>query len=105
MLTQSTWRKAGGVAIVLAIIMAVVGTNLKPPEYSVALIVVFWSFFSVLLLTALFMAWLDFRYIRLQYKVGKREVFKDTLGDESFRKAIREALEDEAAENKPDRNN
>ena len=49
---------------------------------------IYWSVFLLLLAVALFIVILDIRYIRLQYAVAKRELLRQTLGDETFRKAL-----------------
>ena len=49
---------------------------------------------------AIWCALLDLRYIRVQMAVEERELYRQTLGDEAFRKALREAQEEQAAERK-----
>jgi hypothetical protein len=36
-------------------------------------------------------ALLDLRYIRMRHAMAEREVFRQTLGDEAFRRALRAA--------------
>ena len=50
-----------------------------------------WGGFLRLLFVALYIVLLDVRYIRMQYHLGKREIFRKTLGSEEFRRALREA--------------
>ena len=45
----------------------------------------------VLLLTAFYVVLLDIRYIRMQFKIGERELFRETVDNEQFRRALREA--------------
>ena len=52
---------------------------------------IYWGFFVLFFLTTLYMALLDIRYIFLEFKLGEREVFDDTIGNEAFRQAIRDA--------------
>ncbi|MBL7644575.1 MAG: hypothetical protein JNK74_00155 [Candidatus Hydrogenedentes bacterium] len=61
-------------------------TSLEP-VYQIA----YWGLFLVSLLVALYMALLDLRYIRMQYSLGEKELFEDTLGSEEFRAALRKA--------------
>ena len=56
---------------------------------------VYWGGFLLLLLIALYAALLDLRYIRLQYLLGQREIFQETLGSEEFRATLRKAQEAE----------
>jgi hypothetical protein len=56
-----------------------------PPTAQLA----YWGVFLVALLTALYMALIDLRYIRLQYHLGERELFEETLGDEELRSSLR----------------
>jgi predicted Holliday junction resolvase-like endonuclease len=59
---------------------------------------VYWGFFLLILIAAMYIVLIDIRYIRLQYKLEQREIFQSTLADEEFRKALRAAQEAEAAE-------
>ena len=95
-LTQERWRIAGGICLGGAALMAVLGVKVSALRYlfteSVPLFVLYWAGFLVLLFLSLFIALLDFRYIRLQYTVAKRDLFKQTLGDEALREALNKAL-------------
>jgi hypothetical protein len=46
---------------------------------------------ALLFCVSIFCVALDLRHIRLQRAVEEREIFRQTLGEESFRKALREA--------------
>lgn len=63
------------------------GVTSLEPVYQIA----YWGLFLVSLLVALYMALLDLRYIRMQYTLGEKELFEDTLGSEEFRTALRQA--------------
>ena len=63
------------------------GVTSLDPVYQIA----YWGLFLVALLVALYMALLDLRYIRMQYSLGEKELFEDTLGSEEFRTALRQA--------------
>ena len=53
----------------------------------------YWGVFLAALLVALYMALLDLRYVRMQYSLGEKELFEDTLGSEDFRTVLRNARE------------
>ncbi len=61
------------------------GVTSLEPVYQIA----YWGLFLVSLLVALYMALLDLRYTRMQYSLGEKELFEDTLGSEEFRTALR----------------
>ena len=97
MLKQWHWRVAGAVFIASAGIMAYGGVNATLVRHSALAFFAYWGVFLVLFLAALFCAWLDMRYIRAEFAVAKRDVFQETLGDEGFRKALRDAQNEEAS--------
>jgi hypothetical protein len=87
---QGKWRIIGGAAILMAGLLAFWGAESFRQKYSPWFFVAYWALFLVLLFVALFCAWLDMRYIRLQYKLGQRAIFEETLGSEDFRRELRE---------------
>jgi len=54
-------------------------------------VLIYWGVFFLFLLMALYMALLDLRYIWLQFKLGERALYNETLGEEAFRKEIGKA--------------
>ena len=58
---------------------------------SLSLFLSYWGVFLGLLVITLYIVMLDIRFIHLQYKIHQRELFRQTLGDESFRKDLIEA--------------
>ncbi|MDP7640302.1 MAG: hypothetical protein QGG73_11410 [Candidatus Hydrogenedentes bacterium] len=113
MLTQKIWRTIGVASLALAGIMSihavrsgflaqtirylihlVDGEAVRAPSSSVLVHFIYWALFLFLILTALYMALIDLRYIRLQYIVEKRDIFGRTLGDKEFRKSLIEKNED-----------
>lgn len=50
----------------------------------------YWGAFLIALLIALYMALIDLRYTRMQYSMGEKELFEETLGSEELRTALRE---------------
>ncbi|HIJ73466.1 MAG TPA: hypothetical protein HPP83_05120 [Candidatus Hydrogenedentes bacterium] len=91
MLTQKKWRWCGGITVGCCAVMAVVGAHWEVLRKSLVLLLIYWSVFLVLFIVTVLIVLLDIKYIRMHYALGKREVFRRTLGDEKFRKELREA--------------
>ncbi|MBN2309448.1 MAG: hypothetical protein JXR94_10785 [Candidatus Hydrogenedentes bacterium] len=89
---QAHWRIAGAVAIVGSAVMAVVGARWGALRESIWLFFGYWGVFAVLLLSAVYIALLDIRYIHTRFTVDQRDAFKETLGDEDFQKELRGAV-------------
>ncbi|MCX5758094.1 MAG: hypothetical protein NTU83_06240 [Candidatus Hydrogenedentes bacterium] len=51
----------------------------------------YWGLFTLFLSVSLFIVVLDIRYIRLQFLLGQRELLRQTLEDETFRRALLDA--------------
>ena len=69
--------------------MAWYGSETVKRDQSILFLLGYWGLFLLLVLVALYVVLLDVRYIRLQYKLGQREIFLKTLGSEEFRRALR----------------
>lgn len=95
MITQGQWRWAGGIAIGCSAVMAFWGVRLQGLRDSLLFFCLYWGAFLVCFVVALYCAFLDWRYIRMQYALARRQLFKETLGEEGFRKAL-SAGEDDA---------
>lgn len=91
MLTQTMWRTVGVVALGCCVVMALLGVNWQWLRQSLTVFAAYWGVFLFLLVVALFCALLDIRHVRMEYSVGKRELFRQTLGDEGLRKTLRDA--------------
>ncbi len=102
MITQQKWRIVGVLALVACLAMVLLGRGMVRPGVSVWLLLGYWGVFTVLLLVALYVAFLDIRYTRLQYKISERSLFRETFMTPEFRKAMQEALE--AQKNTPPTN-
>jgi hypothetical protein len=100
-LTQRVWRIAGAVAIAGSALMAWYGVRLPVLRESPVYFLIYWGIFLVLLLAAVYCALLDIRYIRAEYAVQQRQVFRETLGDEKFRRELRTAQSQSAKEREP----
>jgi len=62
--------------------------------------VLYWGLFLILMVATFFIVWLDIRYIRLQYALDRRKVFRETIGNEEFRKALLEDGDEKRGEEK-----
>lgn len=90
-LTQKGWRIAGICFLAAAGAMAFFGGAIAGPGAGLRMLILYWGVFSLCLLLALYMALLDIKYIRLQYRLEAREVFEQTLASPEFRAALKEA--------------
>lgn len=72
--------------------MAWYGAN-RPEVWSASWVSFFlyWGMFFLLLAASLYIVVLDIHFIRLQYVLAKRELYRQTLGDENFRRALIQA--------------
>jgi hypothetical protein len=91
MTLQTKWRIAGGIAIAVSALLAYGGVHWDFPRRSITIFALYWLVFLIFFVAALFLAIWDLRYIRAQYRSDERTLFHQTLGDEDFRKRIREA--------------
>ena len=89
-------------AIVVCALMAWFGVDLIKAGVAPLALFAYWSVFLALLLVALYVVLLDIRYIRLEYALGEREIFKNTFESEEFQQAIRKAIEEERRQKTPD---
>lgn len=104
MTIQNRWRIIGGVALGVSALMALVGVHWQWLRHSLMVLAVYWAVFFVFFAVAIFCAILDVRYIRMEYALGKKELFRETLGDEAFRKALRDAQVKSTERNKGEYN-
>ena len=91
LIKQRTWRAAGVACIGGCAFMAWYGQGSFLSENTPLFLLGYWVLFLVLLLVAFYVVILDIRYIRMQLKMGERELFRETVDNEQFRKALREA--------------
>lgn len=104
MIKQKHWRVAGGVGLAICSAMAVYGAKSEGLRRSPTLFLAYWCIFLVIFLFTIWMAIIDIRYIRMEYALGKKEIFKQTLGEEGFREALRK-MEQKAADREKNRLN
>ena len=88
---QRIWRGIGTISLLVAALMAWYGVELLERVGSTIFFLIYWGIFGIALFLSLYMALLDYRYIRLQFKLAEREAFHDTLGTESFRSTLKKA--------------
>ncbi len=89
MTLQTKWRIAGGVALGCAAVLALYGAEGAFPRQSPLAFFVYWGLFLACLLIAVFIAIVDWRYIKLQYAVAQREILRETMKDRELKKALR----------------
>ena len=90
MLTQKRWRMVGTASLIGSAGMLMYALRNGAPYGPVPCPIVYWGVFVLLVLAALFTALLDIRYNLVRYTMAKREVFREILGEESFRRSLRE---------------
>lgn len=90
-MTQRTWRTAGLVSLGLCGVLAWYGTKPGVTNLGAVALAAYWGVFLLALFVTVYMVLLDLRYIRLQYSLGEKALFEDTLGSEELRRALREA--------------
>jgi hypothetical protein len=86
--TQKQWRIVCAVSLAGAAMMAWYAIDAFLAMHSIWEFIAYWGIFLALIAVALFIVVLDLRYIYMQYAVSEREIFRETLGDEAFRKAL-----------------
>lgn len=90
-INQRQWRKAGALSIAACALLAWVGATRNFFLDSPLIGILYWGAFLVLMALTFLIVWLDIRYIRLQYALERRNVFRETLGEEQFRKELLKA--------------
>jgi len=73
--------------------MAWYGVKTLNPEQSPLYLLLYWGAFLFFLLVSMYMVILDIRYIRMQFVIGRREIYHGTLGSENFRKELIASME------------
>jgi hypothetical protein len=101
-ITQRRWRILGAVILLTSLIMAVAGPHLEGLKESLFLFTFYWVGCVVLIAAALFIALLDLRYVRVQYRMAEREIFRRTLGEPAFREELRQATEGAEDDGRPE---
>lgn len=102
MISQRRWRVIGGLALASSAAMMIFSLQIEALRNSQLLFWAYWLVFLVCLIIAVFCAFLDLRYIRMQQAIAERELFRETLGEESFRKALRARQESASKQTPPE---
>jgi len=76
---QWIWRTVGGIAIAACAILAWNGKYTLQGSFSLLYLSLYWGAFVLLLFVALMAAFIDLRFIRLQYKLAERALFEETM--------------------------
>jgi len=95
---QRTWRIAGGIAIAICAALTLYGSFGLGSDTSPAFLLLYWVLWLASLGVAIYCVLLDLRYIRAAFLVEERDLYKETLGSEEFRRAILEAQQEMQAE-------
>ena len=91
MKVQRIWRVAGAVLIAAAGVMAFLGASIDWTGWPPWAFAVYWGVFLLCFVGTLYCVVVDLRHIAAEYAVMRREAFRETLGDETFRRALRGA--------------
>ncbi|GMU94096.1 MAG: hypothetical protein AMXMBFR4_31540 [Candidatus Hydrogenedentota bacterium] len=81
----------GGACIGTCAVLAYFGRDIEALRGSPGVFLAYWGIVGLLFCVSLFCVALDIRYIRMARAIEEREIFRQTIGEESFRKALREA--------------
>lgn len=117
--SQSWWRQIGLGAITISALMAVASVPLEILHDSVVHLVrmsggeipedvtwstpafvcaIYWMIFLLTLLTALYMAALDMRFIRLNYALERHVLFRQALGDDLSESLVKRSNKSKSSE-------
>ena len=88
---QSKWRIVGCVLLACCIILAYGSTRFEFPRLSLLNFALYWSIFLICMILALLIAIWDIRYIRAEFRIQERKLFREVLGNKDFRDQIRES--------------
>jgi hypothetical protein len=58
----------------------------------------YWAIFNVLLFVTLYIAVMDFRFIRMQFAMKKKALVREAWEDEDFRKLLKSTQQDDEAQ-------
>ena len=93
MTIQNKLRLLGISCLAVCFFMVMFSRNVIRPGVSPVLLIVYWGAFLVLFLTALWIAFLDIRFTRAEFKAHERELFRQTFLNDEFRRSLHEAME------------
>lgn len=82
------WRVAGLLSVAGAAALAAVFPMLLRRQPSLLFVTVYGGALVLLLAVTVYVAFLDIRFTRLQFKMGERALFRDTFMDPEFRRSL-----------------
>lgn len=92
MINQQTWRTAGIVLLVVCACMTIGGVKIEALRLwlhsSPWIFLTYWGVVLIPLCGAIYIAFLDMRFIKADYAAAKREAFLQTLGEKEFRMTL-----------------
>jgi hypothetical protein len=88
MTIQTRWRLACSGFLAGAGLLAWYGVSHKFMTETRPVFIAYWGAFLFCVVMAVVLVFVDIRFIRLHYVLAKRELYRQTLGDEQFRKAL-----------------
>jgi membrane protein implicated in regulation of membrane protease activity len=98
MTIQTRWRIACSCFLAGAGLLAWYGADHKFMTETPLVFIAYWGAFVFCVVMAIVLVFVDLRFVRLHYVLAKRELYRQTLGDEEFRKALIEAQKDKGDE-------
>jgi hypothetical protein len=101
---RQKWRALGLLCLALSLLMVLLSGMIIWPNMGLVVLVAYWTFFTLLLVVAMWMAMLDVRYTRLEFKVHERELFRETFLSDEFKQALKEAREMKTREGEHNQN-
>lgn len=93
------WRIAGVTCLATCLAMVVLSGSVLHPGMNQILLIGYWIVFTLLMMAALWIAMLDVRLTRLEYKLRERDLFHETFMTEEFRQVIDEAKKESGKRN------
>lgn len=88
MTIQTRWRLACSGFLACAGVLAWYGADRKFMTETPPVFIAYWGAFLFCVVMAIVLVFVDIRFVRLHYVLAKRELYRQTLGDEEFRKAL-----------------
>ena len=98
---QAKWRLAGGAFLLAGLLMVLLSGIVLRPGMGWLMLTAYWVVFVLLLMAALYIAMLDLRFTRLEFKMREREIFHETFMSEEFRQALNDARKKAKEEEPP----
>lgn len=101
-MTRWKWRLAGGICLLACLLMVLLSGWVLGPGIGWPTLTVYWVAFVLLMMAALWIAMLDARFTRLEFKMREREIFREAFMSDEFRQELKEAGKRAKVEGTPD---